>query len=230
MNSTVLITGATRGVGLGLAREAKSRGMTVLGTARDPAKAADLCSVADDVLPLDTGDARSIDALAASLGDRPLHMVINNAGVFPQRDLDALSGLDADAFEACMRVNVLGPLLVARALVENLRAGSPSTLAMVSSQLGSLQQVSDRVTKRWYAYCSSKAALNMSTILLRRELGEHGIECVAIHPGWVRTDMGGAEAALTPEASAKGILDTLANPPKDRGDRPLAWDGSVLPY
>ncbi|MEM7755737.1 MAG: SDR family oxidoreductase [Planctomycetota bacterium] len=200
---TTLITGANRGIGLELARLSLADGRTVIGTARDPDSAGDLRASGARVEQVDTSDEASVRALAERLDGEPIDLVINNAAIFPDNGL-GFEELDADAMTAALRTNVVGPLMVTRALVPNLVAGGAKRVVHITSTMGSLAHA-QRATKN-HAYRASKAALNMVTVLMANELRDRAICCVAVHPGWVRTDMGGRDAELSPERSAGDIL------------------------
>lgn len=200
---TTLITGANRGIGLELARLALADGHTVIGTARDPGAAAELREAGARVERLDASDETSVRAMAGRLGGEPIDLLINNAGVFPDHGL-GFEELDADAMTAALRTNVVGPVMVTRVLVPNLIAGGAKRVVHISSTMGSLANA--RTATKNHAYRASKAALNMVTVLIANELRERAICCVAVHPGWVRTDMGGPNAELTPERSAGDML------------------------
>lgn len=205
--TTILITGANRGIGLGLAQHASERGYTVIGTARDPGSAKGLKATGARVEQLDTGSLESVEALAKTLGDTPIDILVNNAGIFPHA-CDDINDLDVDAFEKVMRVNTLGPILVTRALIPNLAGSERKVVAQITSSLGSITDAS-KGEAGFLGYRTSKAALNMVNAVMAHQLKDKGITAVAIHPGWVQTDMGGKEAHLTPDESTRSIMDTI---------------------
>lgn len=176
---------------------------------------------------MDASDEASVRAFADRLTGEPIDLLINNAGVFPDRDL-GFEELDADAMTACLRTNVVGPLMVTRALVPNLMAGEGRRVVHISSSMGSLTNAEGR--SKNHAYRASKAGLNMVTVLMANELRERGVCCVAVHPGWVRTDMGGAEAALSPAESARDILGLAAGLTMDDSGRFLSHTGDAIPW
>ena len=230
--TTVVITGAGRGLGLALAREHLAQGATVIGGVRNPSGAQELVSAGAEVLPLDTGSGESIAAFGKALGGRPVDVLYNNAGIDARAvgaEDGARSALDIteDQFRAVMDVNVLGPLLLVKALVDNLRAAK-GTIVNVSSQVGSIE-VAQRIG-RDVSYNSSKAALNMLTLKQSQVLRADDVTVIALHPGWVRSDMGGPTATLDPAESAAGIValvDKLAI--NDTGSF-FQWDGSIHPW
>ena len=221
---TVLITGANRGLGLEFARQYSAAGWTVIGTARRPSQANDLEALDVEILELDVADRDSIAALAAALEGRAVDMLINNAGIFPR--VSQIEQVDADDYQQTLIVNTLGPVLVTQALMPNLGRGELKRIVNITSQLASIE----RSSGGFYGYRESKAALNMFTKTLASELGPDGFICLAIHPGWVRTDMGGPSANLSPEESVSAMRAVIDNVTADdngayrgyNGD-PVAW-------
>ena len=224
---TTLITGANRGIGLALAKAAAHAGHTVIGTARRPREAHELAQTGARVLPLDVADPVSIGTLITELNNTddplPIDYLINNAAIFPNRG--GLDNVDLDAFDLAMKTNVRGPLAVTRALLPNLHAGEKKTLATISSTMGSITKTDAAGS---YAYRMSKSAINMMTKILANEFED--LTALAIDPGWVKTDMGGTDAQLTPEESASGILDVLTSATRDQSGSYLRYDGSTLPW
>jgi NAD(P)-dependent dehydrogenase (short-subunit alcohol dehydrogenase family) len=201
MPRTVLITGANRGVGLALARAVAARGDAVVGTARRPAAAADLAAVAE-VHGLDVTDPASCAALAAALGDRPVDLLVCNAGALIGRGGVDDPTYDAEAFRAVLMANVAGPFFTTRALSPALRRAGGAKVAIISSLMGS----STAAKGTSYLYRASKAAATNIALNLAVELRPAGIAVGAWHPGWVRTDMGGQGADISAEESAAGLL------------------------
>ena len=201
---TVLITGANRGIGLELARQYSAEGWRVIGTARRPEAATELRAVGADVMQLDVTDQASVDQLARELAEQPIDMLINNAGI--QLLMWTLEEVDFDEFERLLSVNTIGPVRVSRALLPNLRSGETRKIINITSNLGS---IADNTDGGFYGYRESKAALNMFTRSLAAELGANGFICIVLHPGWVQTDMGGAEAPLNVRESVLGMRSVI---------------------
>ena len=177
---------------------------------------------------LDVADEGSIAALGERLGGQPVDIVINNAAI--RGDTGGLDTLETDEFLAVMRINALAPMLVARALRPNLLAGRHKVLVNISSRAGSLAEGTIDDEDGDYAYRCSKAALNMATVKLAQDFRRDGIAVVSLHPGWVRTDMGGTEAAVDAAESAAGLkalidATTLAETGSFRAydGRTVAW-------
>jgi len=196
-----VVTGANRGLGLELCRQLKSAGATVIGTARDPQSAIDLRALEGRVEALDVADSDSVAAFADRLGDSSVDILINNAGVGGAGE--GISKLDMEDVAAKFSVNTLGAMRVTQALMPHLRRGKARKIAHVTSRMGS---INDNGEGGYYGYRISKAALNMFNRSLAVELVGQGFVCVVLHPGWVRTQMGGSSAPQTPEESARGIL------------------------
>ena len=225
----VLITGANRGLGLEFSRQFSEAGWTVFATAREPDKADELRKLGErvHVLQLDVTDAASVAALAKSLEKQPIDLLINNAGVGPIDGGPRLPELQLADFEHVMQVNALGPVRVTQALLPNLRLGKGKTIVCITSGLGSLTW---NEQGGFYGYRESKAALDMFTRNLAAELRPEGFVCIALMPGWVKTDMGGPNAQLTPEQSItamRKVIDQLK--PADSG-KLWNYDGSTPPW
>jgi NAD(P)-dependent dehydrogenase (short-subunit alcohol dehydrogenase family) len=225
---TVLITGANRGLGLEFAKQYHAAGWTVIATAREPAAAADLKSLGSSVTieSLDVADAKSVDALAQRLKDHPIDLLINNAGVSGNGG-GKLQDVKPQDYAHVMEVNAIGPMRVTRALLANLRAGAGRTVVSISSGLGSIEM---NTGGGYYGYRESKAALNMFMRTIAAELRSEGFICIAMSPGWVKTDMGGPNAELTPEQSIAGmrkVIDALK--PEDSG-KFWSHKGTTVPW
>lgn len=222
---TYLVTGANRGLGLEFARQLTARGDVVLATTRDPGKADDLKATGARVLPLDVAEDASLASFREAIKGERIDILINNAGV--SSDSKSLESLKADELARVLRINAIGPLMVAQAALTPLRAGVRKTVVNITSILGS---IANNHGGSSYGYRGSKACLNMFTACMANELKNEGFTCIAIHPGWVQTDMGGPNATLTPEKSIAIMLKTIdALKPDDTG-RYLNTDGTTLPW
>jgi len=223
--STILITGANRGIGLELARAYAADGWDVIGTCRKPDAATELKAVGGvEILSLDVTDAASVAVLAKQLGGRKIDLLLNNAGVNYRSE--TLAEIDYDLWAKTMDANVFGPMRVCNALKDNVLASDRKQMAFISSKMGSIAECGGG----FYMYRSSKTALNMAVKCLSLEFAAKGLTAVMFHPGHVRTDMGGPSAPVLPTESATGIktvLDGLA--PSDNG-RFFNYDGTELPW
>ena len=235
MSTTYLVTGASRGLGLEFVRQLTARGDHVIATAREHQRAAALQELADagrgslKVCPLEVTSAASLDHLAATLEGRPIDVLINNAGV--SSDTKTLAGLTFDNLHQVFQTNTFAPLLVTQKLLRNLRAGRRRTVIQISSQLASItNNLAPGGGGSSYGYRASKTALNMLNASLALELKSENFTCVALHPGWVQTDMGGPNAHLTPPDAIRAMLDVIDRvTPLDSG-RFLNFDGKPLPW
>jgi NAD(P)-dependent dehydrogenase (short-subunit alcohol dehydrogenase family) len=229
----ILITGANRGLGLEFTRQYLKRGERVFATCRKPGLAQELTRLALahpgrlNVLPLEVSNPRSVAELVKELAlvTESLDQVVNNAGLLHAGE--RYGALEAKSLEDAFATNTVGPVLVTQALTPLLEKGTAAVLVNLSSALGS---IAAREVFGTPSYSISKAALNMATRLMAFELAARGITAVALHPGWVKTDMGGANAELaTPDAVAALIHVIDAITPAQAG-KFLAWDGEELPW
>jgi NAD(P)-dependent dehydrogenase (short-subunit alcohol dehydrogenase family) len=207
---TALITGVSRGLGKELARQYAADAWKVIGTERHD---------------MDMNDVSQIQRFAAKLKGEPIDLLFCNAGISGKKGM-APGSFDFASWEEVLRVNLLGPAALAEALIENVAASERRTIAMMSSRLGSISESSGMTLP----YATSKAALNMLVKGLAATLAARNVIVVALSPGWVRTDMGGESAPLSPEASVRGlrkVIDGLK--PADSGGF-FSHDGSAIPW
>jgi NAD(P)-dependent dehydrogenase (short-subunit alcohol dehydrogenase family) len=211
MSESVFITGADKGLGLALARKFLDEGFLVFAGQYGPDGAlgqlGEQFPVQLRILPQDVTDPTSVSASArrvAKISDS-LDILINNAGVFfPQTKLPLPEvDLEDGHLESMIEVNAFGPLRVTKWFLPLLEKGRLKRIVNISSEAGS---ISDCGRESWFGYCMSKAALNMQCCLLQRHLKPKGFKVLAIHPGWLRTDMGGPDADLDPQVSAGAIF------------------------
>jgi NAD(P)-dependent dehydrogenase (short-subunit alcohol dehydrogenase family) len=209
--TTVLVTGANRGIGLEFVRQYAAEGAEVIACCRDPdgAKELQALAAASDgrvrAMKLDVASAADIAALKAALAGQPIDILINNAGVSGPRRQSS-DDIDLEGWLETFRVNTVAPVAVSQALHQNLKAGAGKKLAAITSGLGS---TANNGGQR-YAYRSSKAALNNAMRGLSRDWAGDGIAVGIFHPGWVKTDMGGAGAPVTPQESVRGLRQRIA--------------------
>ena len=226
--SSVLITGAGRGIGKALVERFALEGWHVHACMRAPQKTANTLeeSVRARICThrLDVTDDTHIASLSQSLEHVSLDVVINNAGVFGPRP--AFGRHRCTDFRKVLHVNAVAPLLVAEACCEALSKSSRPVLANVSSILGSIGSAGSGD----YPYCVSKAALNMMTRKMAADLASRNILTVALHPGWVRTDMGGERAPLSTSESAQGIHEVISNLRPEQNGSFLDYRGKKIPW
>lgn len=228
---TALITGANRGIGLGLTEELLRKGWTVIATARNPDGARELWEAEHgygkqrcEIHELDVTSDGDIDKLAKALKGRAIDLLINNAGVMPEKP-GSFTDVTADAMLKGFTVNVLGPLRVMQKLLPNLKASRHPVVGTVTSKMGS---IADNTSGGYYAYRVSKAAVNMLNKSFAHDHPE--ITSVLLHPGWVKTAMGGSTAPVTVEDSARGMLQVLTTAKKEHSGRFFDFTGKEIPW
>lgn len=230
---TALITGANRGIGLEFARQYAADGWKVLACARHPEASGDLARLANqhpglvEVMRLDVSDLGQIEQLAKTLKEASIDLLINNAGVYSENDAKGFGHVDYDEWMRVLRINTMAPLRMAECFASHMSGSSVKIIASLSSIMGS---VSDNSSGGNYLYRSSKAALNMVVKSLSIDLKASGITPVVFHPGWVRTDMGGPDAAITVEQSVSGMRRVIGDlKPSDSG-KFLDYTGREIPW
>ena len=224
---TVLITGANRGIGLEFARQYAEAGYRVHAACRTPGSADALASLGERVTlhALDVTDHGRIEALAAGLKNEAIDILINNAGIYG--DQQELGKIDYAAWEEVMRVNTLAPLKMAECFLPHLEAGKMKMIASLTSRMGS---IADNNAGGVYIYRSSKAALNAAARSLALDLAPRGITVIVFHPGWVKTDMGGAGALIDAETSVSGMRAVIAGAGPKATGRFFNYDGAEVPW
>lgn len=238
----ILITGANRGIGLDLTRRYVQREETLIfATCRNPDNAAELQSLAAQhpgrvhVIPLDVTSAQSIAESAAQVREHTdaLEMLINNAGVLPggvenrEPNIARFGALEAEAMLHVFHVNSVAPVLVAQAYADMLRRGENARVINVSSDAGS---ISSHLNGCDYTYPASKAALNMMTRCLAGEFRGDGVTVISIHPGFIKTDMGGQRARLTLEEAMPSFVEVLDGLTMADSGKFFNWDGKPVPW
>jgi NAD(P)-dependent dehydrogenase (short-subunit alcohol dehydrogenase family) len=219
---TVLITGASRGIGREFARQYEAGGWRVIATCRDPSK----YDLEGEVYRLDVTDPDSVAALHRELSGEAIDLLINNAGIYGSRGLE-FGSLDYGAWEEVLRTNVLGPMRIAEAFADQVAASEKKKMVFISSKVGS---IADNSSGGSYIYRSSKTALNMAVKSLSLDLSGKGIICVLLHPGWVQTDMGGASALIDVATSVAGMRAVIDRADTADSGRFFNYDGSELPW
>jgi len=233
---TALITGCSRGIGLGLVKEYVGRGYKVLATCRQPENATALKEFLakngqNTAISLDVTSTSSIEACCQSISkeNQKIDLLVNNAGISNKEHPDDLaSGTDATEFDHIMHTNVTSCLSMTQKFLPLLRQGESPMVINISSGLGSLTQ-SPRFSTT--SYQCSKAALNMLTKCFADDVKD--VIFVAMHPGWVQTDMGsskGRNAPVTIVDSAKGIANVAGGITSDQSGIFMSYDGSVMDY
>jgi NAD(P)-dependent dehydrogenase (short-subunit alcohol dehydrogenase family) len=213
MEKTVLITGANRGIGLQTAKELAGRGFRVFVGSRDERSGADAAAQIGhraEALAIDVSDSQSIAAAARDLAAKTdrLDVLVNNAGIYPDQGVTILD-VSRDHLDETFQTNTFGPVIVTQAFLPLLRKSAAARVINVSSGYGQLDGLSPGVP----SYCLSKLALNGVTIMLAKALRAEKIAVNSVCPGWVRTDMGGANADRSVEEGADTVVWLAAEAP-----------------
>jgi NAD(P)-dependent dehydrogenase (short-subunit alcohol dehydrogenase family) len=223
---SVLITGANRGIGLEFAKQYAAEGWQVYACCREPHLASALQALASHhtnirVLALDVADFKQVDTLAEQLLYDPIDILINNAGVYPSVDSNS------DDWAKAFKINSMAPLKVSQAFAPHLGKGTLKKLATLSSKMGSMD---DNTSGGSYIYRSSKAAANMVMKSLSIDLKPQGISVVTLHPGWVQTDMGGANALINTPTSVAGMRRVIEKLSIENTGKFIAYDGKEIAW
>lgn len=212
MSGSILITGANRGIGLELASQYAAEGWQVLACCRQPERAQQLqkIAVATDgrlsIHTLEVTDHDRIQALAGELAEQPIDILFNSAG-FRGGDHQALGNIDVDNWMRAFQINTIAPLLITQAFIPHVARSRRRIIAIMGSTMGS---IFENASGGQYIYRSTKAAVHMVGRSLAADLRSQGIISILLHPGWVRTDMGGAQATVSPAESVAGLRQVLA--------------------
>jgi len=220
--STVLITGANRGLGLAFARALRARGDEVIGTAREPANAEELAALGATVEELEVTDDASVASLAERLEGKPIDLLINNAGILRR---DRIESFEPETVLRQFDVNALGPLRVTRALLPNLRLADAPKIVSITSRMGSVE---DNSSGGFYGYRASKAALNAVIKSLSIDLDPWPV--VVIHPGYVRTRMTGNQGDLSADEAVERMLPLIDHLEASQSGKFFHRDGHELPW
>ena len=223
--STILIIGASRGIGREFARQYAADGSRVIATHRDPDDAKLLRDLGARPLQLDVDSGESIAGLGWNLDGERIDAALIVAGIYGPRTSDLTPPTDEE-FAAVMRTNVLAPMRLIPILSQSL-AAAHGKLAVISSLMGSIGLA--KSTSGWL-YRASKAGVNSVLKSASLELGSQGVVCVAFHPGWVRTDMGGSGAELDVRDSVAQMRRVLAAVNASHNGRFLNYDGAQLEW
>src|SRR5690554_1791388 len=218
---TVLITGASRGIGLALTQQYLQRGETVLAVCREPTEELK-ATKAEIISGIDISSDADIAKLKAAVGSRKLSLLMNNAGVLHN---EGLNSMDFSTVEQQWQVNALAPLKVTYALLSNLEKGSK--IAFTTSRMASIE---DNTSGAFYGYRMSKAALNAAGKSLAIALKEQGISVALLHPGYVSTRMVGFNGQVSPEDSAKGLIARIDGLNLENSGSFWHAEGNILPW
>lgn len=226
--ATVLITGASRGLGLEFCQQYATEGWQVLACCRKPETAGKLANISNvRVFSLDVSDFAQIDKLATQLQDTAIDVLINNAGIYGDSDKHGFGQLDYAAWMQTFTINTQAPVKMAEAFLPQLKRGNKKLLVSISSQMGS---ITDNGSGGSLLYRTSKVALNAAMKSLAIDLEDQGIGVLVLHPGWVKTDMGGPNALISTQESIIGMREVIARFTPVQSGSFLKYDGSTLPW
>ncbi len=230
---SVLVTGSNRGLGLEWVKQYAGEGWRVFAACRHPLEAEELRALREhypriSIHRLDVTRPDEVNALAVELRHEPIDILVNNAGVYLEKYEDALlGGMSYDAWEYTFRVNTLGAIRMIQAFLGHLLRGEKKLIAVISTHMAS---IADITAPGAYYYRSTKAALNAAVKGLSHELRPKGIGVLLLHPGWVRTRMGGDQAPLLPPESVRGMRRLLGEFTMDQSGRFVRYDGVDMPW
>ena len=231
-SSTYFITGCNRGLGLEFVRQLLARGQRVIATCRDIATSTDLTALALkhsgqlSLVEMDVSDEASMREAVALLNDEAIDVFINNAGMYGPRDAN-FGNVDGPAMAEVLYTNAVAPVLLTQLLIDNVRKGSGKKLVYVSSKMGS---IADNGRGGSYIYRSSKTALNSVVKSLALDLAPEGIATATLHPGWVRTDMGGPNGLIDAPESVSGMLNVIDGLSVANTGQFFNYDGSTIAW
>ena len=228
---TILITGANRGIGLTMTERFAGDGWQVLACCRNPDQAHELTALCErfpaiEVHALDVVDYDRMAELAAALRDRPIDILLSNAGIYGPRGMP-FGEVTADGWREVFEVNSIAPLMLAQAFVGSVARSERKLIAVVSSKMGSIEE-----NKRGggYVYRSSKTAVNQVVKSMSVDLAEQSISVITLHPGWVRTDMGGVDAEIGTTESVDGLAGILQTAGPAQNGQFFNYTGEVIPW
>ncbi len=229
---TVLITGANRGLGLEFSRQYAQAGWQVIAACRNPNQAEALSELARQyplikIEALDVADLSQIDALAAKLSDHKIDVLLNNAGVYGDKSGHGFGQLDYQSWANTLAINVLAPVKLAEAFLPNLQRADQPLIVALSCLMGS---ISDNTSGGSILYRSSKAGLNAALKSLSIDLRPSAVGVLILHPGWVRTDMGGPNGLIDVEESVSGMRTVIDHFKLTETGRFFKYDGVALPW
>ncbi|MCA8933505.1 MAG: SDR family oxidoreductase, partial [Rhodospirillaceae bacterium] len=209
-------------------RQYAEAGWAVLAGARKPEGIAELMALEGDIsaVQLDIADPASVAIMAERLRGVPIDLMVNNAGVYGPRTLRP-GALDFAAWREVLEVNLIGSLRAADAFIDHVLDGEMRKIAFVTSKMGS---ITDNTSGGAYAYRASKAALNAAVRSLAIDLEDRGVTVTLLHPGWVRTDMGGPGALIGTEESVAGMRQVISRVGGDETGQFWNYDGTPIPW
>ncbi len=227
--NTILITGTNRGIGLEFTQQYAADGWNVITCCREPQSAGALQALANtykniEIVTLDVADFVQIDAVALQLKDHKIDVLINNAGVYPD---SSLGNLNYDDWASAFKINSMAPLKMVEAFMPHIVNSRLKKVATLSSKMGSIDDNSGGGS---YIYRSSKTAVNMVMKSLAIDVKTNGVSVVTLHPGWVKTDMGGPNGLVNTQTSVTGLRKVIADLSLANSGKFIAYDGKEIAW
>ena len=228
----VLITGSNRGLGLGFVKKFLENNVKVFCTTRNISKSNDLIKYQKkypknlEICELDLVARDSSNVLSNFLGDKPIDIFINNAGIIGSSS-QHFKSVTTNSWLEVLKINLIAPLLITQSIIGNIEKSIDKKVYFISSKVGSID---DNRGGGMYVYRSSKTALNQVVKSLSIDLKPLGISVISLHPGWVRTDMGGPNALISVDESINGMMSVISNTNIKNSGQFLNYDGSEIPW
>ena len=228
----ILITGANRGLGLGLVKKYLENNEKVFCTTRNISKSKELILLKEkhtnslEICELDLLDKKSPNILSNFLANKPIDLFINNAGVIGE-SAQHFKSVSLNPWIEVLKVNLIAPLLITQSIIKNIEKSSEKRIYILSSKVGSIE---DNKSGGMYIYRSSKTALNQIVKSLSIDLKPLGISVISLHPGWVRTEMGGPNALISVEESVNGMVGVISKTSIINSGQFINYDGTRLPW
>jgi len=227
----ILITGANRGIGLALTGQFAQEGWRVLACCRNPDTAGQLKSLAQgkqaiEIHALDVTDYNQMAKLADQLANSSIDILLSNAGIYGPKGV-GFGKVDAQEWRQVLEVNTIAPLMLVQAFVDQVAASQQKLVAVISSKVGS---IADNSSGGSYMYRSSKTAVNQVVKSLSIDLADRGIGVISLHPGWVKTDMGGPNAEIGTNDSVAGLKNILQSAGMAQSGRFIEYNGEEIPW
>ena len=228
----VFITGANRGLGLGFVKNFLEKNAQVFCTTRNISKSNDLMKYKRkypnnlEICEMDLISESTSNVLSDFLGTKPVDIFINNAGIIGNSN-QHFKGVSSNSWVEVLKINLIAPLLITQSIIKNIEISFDKKIYFISSKVGSID---DNRSGGMYTYRSSKTALNQVVKSLSIDLKPLGISVISLHPGWVRTDMGGPNALISVDQSIDGMMSVISNTNIKNSGQFLNYDGNEIPW
>ena len=235
---TVLITGGNRGLGLEFVKQYSQLGYKIIVTCRNPNEAKELNTLKDTsktdikIHTLDVTNHEEIDLLSKSLSNKPIDIIINNAGIigpfpiFEHIEKQRFTTMDYTVWEKVLRTNLFGPVKISESFLENIKNGQEKKIIFISSTVGSINEGKESA----YAYATSKTALNKAISLMAENLKNENIHVLALCPGYVKTRMNAGGANLETDESIKGMIKQIDSLDESNTGTFIRYNGELITW